>query len=71
MVAFHLQIFEQLRRFLQTAQLYSAQYAQTSQAFTRRRKLDLSTVFLLIVGLLKKVYKSSLTLTLMPSKRLR
>jgi hypothetical protein len=54
MTSFHLTLFSQLGGFLQVAQLRPGEYATTAHAFTRRRKLDLLTMFVLIVGLLKK-----------------
>ena len=55
MASFDLVIFKELKSFLDKTALQPAAYCVNPQDFTRKRKLDFSTVFILILSLLKKV----------------
>jgi hypothetical protein len=54
MTSFNLSIFKELKGFLQKTSLNSSPYTLRAQDFSRKRKLDFSTTFLLILSLLKK-----------------
>ncbi len=57
MASFDLVIFKELKGFLEKTGLQPATYCTNPQDFTRKLKLDFSTTFILILSLLKKVYK--------------
>jgi hypothetical protein len=54
MTNFHLSIFKELKGFLQKTSFNPSAYTMRTQDFSRKRKLDFSTTFLLILSLLKK-----------------
>ncbi len=54
MSSFHLSIFKDLKGFLQKASCNPSPYTMRAQDFSRKRKLDFSTTFLVILSLLKK-----------------
>jgi hypothetical protein len=54
MSSFHISIFKELKGFLQKTSFNPSPYTMRSQDFSRKRKLDFSTTFLLILSLLKK-----------------
>jgi hypothetical protein len=55
MASFDLVLFKELKGFLDKTALQPAAYCQNPVDFTRKRKLDFSTTFILILSLLKKV----------------
>jgi hypothetical protein len=57
MASFDLAIFKELKGFLDKTALQPAAYCTNPEDFTRKRKLDFSTTFILILSLLKKVCK--------------
>ncbi len=57
MASFDLVIFKELKGFLDKTALQPAAYCTRPEDFTRKRKLDFSTTFILILSLLKKVFK--------------
>jgi hypothetical protein len=54
MSSFNISIFKELKGFLQKTSFDPSPYTMRVQDFTRKRKLDFSTTFLLILSLLKK-----------------
>jgi hypothetical protein len=55
MASFDLVLFKELKGFLDKTALHPAAYCTKLGDFTRKRKLDFSTTFLVILSLLKKV----------------